>query len=296
MTETQNAKKGFALSGLLVGIGAFLIGFLPFIGLLVGMAGIALCVVGLAKKQSKGMAVTGLVLASIATLTSLVVTIVISTDASTTIADKPTQVIAPPVVWEGSGGETITAEHAFQGDFTLELETHGECFYTGLLKRDKINTTLSVNATKAGVQQFNVEGLDGNYYFVMTTRDDSTCSWVATMSQGTTDSPVLEPTIDAEKYKIKWFHSSFGFDYNSNAYWLPCDAGQCIQIRVKAYTPCTHGIEMGILPMNQNGESADGVTASRPEGLNTGEEAILTFSTPGTEATSWLPYDLTCYP
>ena len=67
--------RGLALSALIVGIVAFLLGLLPFIGILLGIAGITLGIFALIKKQSKGMAITGLALASCALLASIGMTV-----------------------------------------------------------------------------------------------------------------------------------------------------------------------------------------------------------------------------
>lgn len=299
VNDLMTRKRGFALSGLILGIVAFVLGLLPIVGFFIGAAGIALSIVALVKRQSKAMGITGLVLASIATLTSIVTTlaIIISSTQATIESGKSESSSSSPIVWSGAGGETVTDAAGLTGDYVLELETQGECFYSGLLKRDKIDTISMVSATTAGSQQFNIEALDGEYYFVMTTGEDSACTWTVTLTPGRMTNPTTEPAPPAPTTpSVNWFDAGGGFEYDQDAKWEPCEAGQCIQIRIKTYTFCTHGIEMGILPMKANGSSLDGVTSTLPEGLETGQQATLSFSIPGSEATGWLPYDITCYP
>lgn len=62
---------GLAIAALVVGIGAFLFGLVPVFGALVGIAAVVLGVLAVRKQQSKGMAVTGIVLGAIAVVSSL---------------------------------------------------------------------------------------------------------------------------------------------------------------------------------------------------------------------------------
>jgi hypothetical protein len=69
-------SAGLAITALIIGIVAFVSGWVPVWGLIVGGAGVALGAIALAKKQSVGMAITGLILGGLAFLTSLVTTII----------------------------------------------------------------------------------------------------------------------------------------------------------------------------------------------------------------------------
>jgi len=70
---TQGAKKGLAITALVLGIIAFVTGLIPVWGFVVGFTAIAFGVVALAKKQSKGMAITGIVTGALAALTSIAI-------------------------------------------------------------------------------------------------------------------------------------------------------------------------------------------------------------------------------
>jgi hypothetical protein len=93
---------GFALAALIIGIVAFLTGLAPWVGLIMGAAAIAFGIVATVRKQSKGMAITGLVLGALAFLSSCVATIGFTaflTNPSIVVADddrSPTADSAPP--------------------------------------------------------------------------------------------------------------------------------------------------------------------------------------------------------
>lgn len=86
---------GLAIAALVVGVAAFLTGWIPVWGLIAGIAAVLLGIFALVKGQSKGMAIPGLILGAIAALTSLVTTIVMivgigSTNVITTTPDSDT--------------------------------------------------------------------------------------------------------------------------------------------------------------------------------------------------------------
>jgi hypothetical protein len=64
-----------ALAALLVGVGAFLFGLIPVFGAFVGIAAAVLGILALRKQQSKGMALTGIILGGVAVLVSAGATI-----------------------------------------------------------------------------------------------------------------------------------------------------------------------------------------------------------------------------
>jgi hypothetical protein len=64
-----------ARNALIVGIAAILTALIPYLGLVVGAAAVALNIIALHRKQAKTFAVTGLVLGSIATVFALGATI-----------------------------------------------------------------------------------------------------------------------------------------------------------------------------------------------------------------------------
>ena len=101
ITPPPLRSKRIVIAALTVSIVAFLGGWIPVLGLLLGAAGITLGVIALVKRQSKGLAITSLVLASLAFLTSTVMTIAVAsgipTSTSTTVAvPAETEVAAAP--------------------------------------------------------------------------------------------------------------------------------------------------------------------------------------------------------
>src|SRR5690606_25712478 len=64
-------QRGLALSALLVGVGAFLVGWIPILGAVIGVVGIVLAIIALTKLQPKTLAIIGLSLASVAVLASI---------------------------------------------------------------------------------------------------------------------------------------------------------------------------------------------------------------------------------
>ena len=93
----QSPKKqtGLALAALLVGIGAFLVGLIPVFGALVGIVAVVLGALALRKRQSKGMAVTGIVLGATAAVVSIAVTFGIGAAVNNASEQTPAASIAP---------------------------------------------------------------------------------------------------------------------------------------------------------------------------------------------------------
>ena len=83
------ARNGLALAALLVGIGAFLTGFVPVFGALVGITALVLGILAWTKQQSKGRAISGIALGGIALLTSIAMTIGIGAAVNNTSANGP---------------------------------------------------------------------------------------------------------------------------------------------------------------------------------------------------------------
>jgi len=71
------AKQGLAITALVLGLIALVTGWIPVWGILLGAIAIIFGIVALAKRQSKGMAIGGLVTGAIGALTSVVVLVVI---------------------------------------------------------------------------------------------------------------------------------------------------------------------------------------------------------------------------
>lgn len=71
----SKAPQGLAVAALIVGIVAFLSGLIPVFGALVGIAAVVLGVLALSRNQSKGKALSGVILGGVAILVSLAMTV-----------------------------------------------------------------------------------------------------------------------------------------------------------------------------------------------------------------------------
>ncbi|WP_449281238.1 FxLYD domain-containing protein [Leucobacter sp.] len=66
--------NGLALTALIVGIVAFLLGLVPVLGIILGLVGLGFGIFALVKKQPKGLALTGTILAGCAIIASIATT------------------------------------------------------------------------------------------------------------------------------------------------------------------------------------------------------------------------------
>ncbi len=119
MTQTQYAspmeqsrKVGFAVTALAVGIAAFLLGWAPYLGIVVGVVAVVFAILALVRKQPGGMAYTGLALGAVATIFSLIVTIVVSMSpiSSSSIEQFAQQPPSAESVPQDSGSESDAEE------------------------------------------------------------------------------------------------------------------------------------------------------------------------------------------
>jgi hypothetical protein len=83
-TTQGHPSRKLALAAAILGGAAFFTGLVPVLGLLLAIAAVILAIMALARRQQKGLAVTGLVLGSIALLTGFIVTVVALAGPSTT--------------------------------------------------------------------------------------------------------------------------------------------------------------------------------------------------------------------
>lgn len=96
LTQPPSTKKplGLGLVALIVGILAFLFGLVPVFGALVGIAAIVLGILTLRKKQTKGMAIAGIVLGGIAVLASIGMTFGVAAATNNASDDKQSTVVS----------------------------------------------------------------------------------------------------------------------------------------------------------------------------------------------------------
>src|SRR5690625_2306480 len=92
MPPQQPVSKGLAVASMVTGIVGLLLGWVPILGLLIGIAAIILGILALRKRQSKPMSWVGIVAGALSALGSILVTIagVIAFDEISNIETSPT--------------------------------------------------------------------------------------------------------------------------------------------------------------------------------------------------------------
>lgn len=96
---TKLRPKGLAISAIIIGGIAFLIGWTPFFGLIAGATAVIFGIVALLKRQPKALGIIGIMLGGVAALTSIVLTVFVlaSTDWNAVeTAPKAEQTAAEP--------------------------------------------------------------------------------------------------------------------------------------------------------------------------------------------------------
>lgn len=76
-TSGQHAPSGLAIAAMVTGISAIITGWIPFLGLLAGVAAIILAVMALKHSQNKGMSITGLVTGIVGTIWGFIIAVLI---------------------------------------------------------------------------------------------------------------------------------------------------------------------------------------------------------------------------
>lgn len=108
--DSPAPHQGLARAALVAGIAAFLLGWLPVLGLLAGGAAIVLAIRASRAGAAKGMWITGLVLGSLAALTSLITTVSLFSSFGDDAADPaaaPAAIDAPAAPAEEAAAPTV---------------------------------------------------------------------------------------------------------------------------------------------------------------------------------------------
>ena len=103
----RQVAGGLAIAALIVGIAAFVIGWIPVVGAVVGIGGIILSIIALQKPRGRALSVTGLILSSIAIIVNLILTVA----------------LVVTLVSAGSWQSVDTACYTFDGPKTYILNT-----------------------------------------------------------------------------------------------------------------------------------------------------------------------------
>lgn len=116
--------NGFAITALIVGIVAFISGWIPFFGLLAGIAAVVFGIVGLRKMQNKGMSITGIVTGGLAVLTGFFVTIatVIAIGGLSLFSQSIDEIVNEVEESNSSVQEQIDAQKDFEKGETAQFD------------------------------------------------------------------------------------------------------------------------------------------------------------------------------
>lgn len=129
-------RGGSARAALIVGIGAFVTGWIPVLGLLLGVTGIVLGILGMRKPGGKSFGLTGLIGSALAVLTNVLVTTVIvislvSSGIGTAILTDAQPVITPCYSFNGPAHYVNNQSASTTADCITSLELWGEYDSTG---------------------------------------------------------------------------------------------------------------------------------------------------------------------
>ncbi|HPZ35227.1 MAG TPA: DUF4190 domain-containing protein [Microbacteriaceae bacterium] len=165
-SPAPSPAKGLAIAALVVGIIAFLTGLVPVVGIVLGAVGLVLGIIALVKKQPKGLALTGTILAAVALVVSLVATIVAGAFTSAVVETVNEQTS----VTSETPGQDSTAEE--DAEKASAEGTRENPLPLGSLISSKdwdvvLNSVnLEANADVAAANMFNEAPADGYQYAV----------------------------------------------------------------------------------------------------------------------------------
>jgi len=99
--DASPPRKGLALAALILGIAAFLAGWVPILGIALGVTAVVLGTLALVRRQTKGFAITGIALGAVGLLASIVVSVVAfavltNYDAFVEGVEQGTEIASPP--------------------------------------------------------------------------------------------------------------------------------------------------------------------------------------------------------
>ena len=137
-TPTGPAQAGLAIAALVVGIIAFFGGWIPLIGLLLGIAGVIIGIVALRRQQSRGFSLTGILLSVVAILANFIVTTIVVvalatgglaaliSDAAQETDPETQSVETPCYSFDGPAGYINDLSSDAVADCNSELQLWGE--------------------------------------------------------------------------------------------------------------------------------------------------------------------------
>ena len=165
------SPKGLAITALIIGIVAFLTGWVPVLGMILGAVGVVIGIIALVKRQPKGLALTGTILAGVAIIASLFMTIFAGMFTAAVVegVNEQTSVTAEPPAEspaEGEQGEDSAPSAGSEG-------TRENPYPLGTLissaEWDVVvnSVNLSANQEVADANMFNEPAPEGQQYAVV---------------------------------------------------------------------------------------------------------------------------------
>ena len=217
------ATKGLALSALIVGIVAFLTGLLPIIGALIGVAAIILGIIALARKQSKALSVTGLVLGAVALVVSVVMTIGLAAFTSNQPQAAPTR---SPIPTESAETEDSVPSAEPSPVPAPVRETPDLASFTeiddrnwALIAKDPDSHVGTSIILYGNIMQF--DSATGNCAMLVSTAGtqkeysyEYEQNTMAVSGDGDRDCPAFEPLVEGDNVKL-WVTVTQSFSYDT---------------------------------------------------------------------------------
>lgn len=171
-------SRGLGIAALVVGIIAFLLGLVPWLGLILAIAAVAIGIAALVKKQPLGLALTGLILGGIALIAGLVMTIAFSAAMTSALGqrDTPADVTSsdtePDPEVEASDEAPDEAETEAEPSGSADDPLPQPYTATGLLGGEKYTLTARIvdadaNELVQSWNQFNDEAPSGFKYVIV---------------------------------------------------------------------------------------------------------------------------------
>ncbi|WP_104088160.1 MULTISPECIES: DUF4190 domain-containing protein [unclassified Cryobacterium] len=140
-------RGGLALAALIVGISAFVIGWIPILGLLLGVAGIILGILAMRRPGGRSFGLAGLIGSSLAVLANVLVTIVVvvalvNSGIGTAVLTDAQPVITPCYSFNGPG-DFLSNQSAEKTDACITtLELWGERDADGVIHKTGVGSIL----------------------------------------------------------------------------------------------------------------------------------------------------------
>ncbi|MDJ0338636.1 hypothetical protein [Cryobacterium sp. PH31-O1] len=144
---TPRRRRGIVLAALIVGISAFVTGWIPVVGLLLGLTGIVLGVVALRKPEGKSFGFAGLIGSALAVLTNvLVITVIVislvNSGIGTALLTDAQPIITPCYSFNGPGEYLNNQSEEKTQGCTTSLELWGERDADGVIHKTGVGSIL----------------------------------------------------------------------------------------------------------------------------------------------------------